>query len=51
MLNKLKEMNGPISILYSFGDLAQGSFQGGFYVSIKQGSFLETFPNWESIVN
>ncbi len=29
--------------LYPFGDLAQGSFQGGFYVCIKQGSFLKTF--------
>ncbi len=33
VLNKLKEMRGLISIC--FKDLAQGSFQGGFYVCIK----------------
>jgi hypothetical protein len=26
---------GSYSYLYPFGDLAQGSFQGGFYVCIK----------------
>jgi hypothetical protein len=26
---------GPYFYLYPFGDLAQGSFQGGFYVCIK----------------
>ncbi len=35
LLNKLKEMKGPIPILYPFGDLVQGSFQGGFYMCIK----------------
>jgi len=35
MLNILKEIRVPIRILYPFRDLAQGSFQGGFYVCIK----------------
>jgi hypothetical protein len=29
--------------IYPFGDLAQGSFQGGFYVCIELKSFLRTF--------
>ncbi len=35
MLNILKEMKVPILILYPFEDLAQGSFQRGFYVGIE----------------
>jgi len=35
MLNILKKMKVFTPILYPFGDLTQGSFQGGFYVCIK----------------
>ncbi len=31
----IKGNEGSYFYLYSFGDLAQGSFQGGFYVCIK----------------
>jgi len=33
MLNILKEMKVPIPILYAFGDLILGSFEGSFYGS------------------
>jgi len=33
MLNRLKEMRGPIFIFTPLG--VEGSFQGGFYVCIK----------------
>jgi hypothetical protein len=35
MLNRLKKMRGPTSILYPFGDLIQKRFQRGFYVYIE----------------
>ncbi len=38
-----KGNEGSYFYLYPFGDLAQGSFQGGFYVYIEQRSFLRTF--------
>jgi hypothetical protein len=42
MLNKLKEMKGPISIYTPLGPSSR-SFQGGFYVCIELRSFLKTF--------
>jgi len=38
-----KGNEGSYFYLYPFGDLAQGSFQVGFYVYIEQISFLRTF--------
>jgi hypothetical protein len=34
-VTQTKRNEGSYSYLYPFGDLAQGSFQGGFYVCIK----------------
>jgi hypothetical protein len=34
-VKQTKGNEGSYSYLYPFGDLAQGSFQGGFYVCIK----------------
>jgi len=38
-----KGNEGSYFYLYSFEDLVQESFQGGFYLCIKQRSFLKTF--------
>jgi hypothetical protein len=34
-VEQTKGDEGPYFYLYPFGDLAQGNFQGGFYVCIK----------------
>jgi len=34
-LEQTKRNEGSYSYLYPFGDLAQGSFQGGFHMCIK----------------
>jgi hypothetical protein len=34
-VEQTKENEGSYSYLYPFGDLAQGNFQGSFYVCIK----------------
>jgi len=34
-VEQTKGNEGSYSYLYPFGDLAQGNFQGGFYVCIK----------------
>jgi len=34
---------GSYFYIYPFGDLIQGSFQGGFYLCIELKSFLKTF--------
>ncbi len=39
----IKRNEGSYFYLYSFEDLAQGSFQRGFYVCIKYKNFLRTF--------
>jgi len=38
-----KGNEGSYFYLYSFEDLVQESFQGGFYLCITQRSFLKTF--------
>jgi hypothetical protein len=35
IVEKTKGNEGSYLYLYAFGDLVQGSFQGGFYVCIK----------------
>jgi hypothetical protein len=42
-VEQTKRNEGSYFYLYPFGDLVQKSLQGGFYVCIKQGSFLKTF--------
>ncbi len=42
-VEQIERNEGSYSYLHPFGDLAQISFQGGFYVCIKYGSFLKTF--------
>jgi len=42
-VEQIKGNEGSYSYVYPFGGLIQGSFEGGFYVFIKQISFLRTF--------
>jgi len=42
-VEQTKGNEGSYSYLDPFGDIAQGTFQGGFYVCIKKKNFLGTF--------
>ncbi len=42
-VEQTKGNEGSYFYIYPFGDLAQGSFQGGFYVCIELKSFFKAF--------